>query len=339
MKKSLRMVAAAMAVSTLALNLSNVAAQSWVQRSMNEVKASLMNHDGVYVIQWGDTLGTIAAATGYSVSQLSALNNIADADFILAGSVLYFDEANNTVTYVDRATSEVTEVALAEVALTETTVAEWIAPVTEVVSEVAEWVEPESTESPVSTEVVTEEATEEITEVVTEMPLAIEATVTQLETETVTEWVEPVIEEESQAPIVTEAIVEEVSETVTELVTEEVTEEITEAVVEAPLASTAGMTPLDAFHAITSAKGLSTTEIEQWHAIITRESNWNPTIANPYSGAYGLPQALPGNKMASHGADWETNPYTQLSWMYDYMIGRYGSIQGAFDHSSIKGWY
>ena len=52
---------------------------------------------------------------------------------------------------------------------------------------------------------------------------------------------------------------------------------------------------------------------------------------NP-SGAYGLPQALPGGKMASAGADWATNYQTQLRWFWNYCNGRYGSIQGAYNH-------
>src|SRR5262252_1707798 len=49
-------------------------------------------------------------------------------------------------------------------------------------------------------------------------------------------------------------------------------------------------------------------------AIFTRESGWNVYAQNPYSGAYGIPQALPGSKMASAGADWATNADTQVRW-------------------------
>lgn len=66
--------------------------------------------------------------------------------------------------------------------------------------------------------------------------------------------------------------------------------------------------------------------------LVSKESGWNPCIINGgtincnYSGgkAYGLPQALPGNKMASAGADWKTNPVTQLKWMNSYVNARYG---------------
>nr|WP_078849696.1 transglycosylase SLT domain-containing protein [Streptomyces sp. NRRL F-5126] len=59
--------------------------------------------------------------------------------------------------------------------------------------------------------------------------------------------------------------------------------------------------------------------------IVTHESGWNYTATNPSSGAYGLVQALPGSKMASAGADWRTNPATQVKWGLNYMNSRYGS--------------
>lgn len=95
----------------------------------------------------------------------------------------------------------------------------------------------------------------------------------------------------------------------------------------------------DAFYQIASEKGLSESEINGWSSIINRESGWSVYAQNPYSGAYGLGQALPGSKMASYGSDWQSNPYTQLSWMYDYMVGRYGSIQGAVDFWNANHWY
>ncbi len=55
------------------------------------------------------------------------------------------------------------------------------------------------------------------------------------------------------------------------------------------------------------------------------ESGWNWAAANPYSGAYGIPQALPGTKMASAGSDWLTNPATQIAWGLGYIKGRYGT--------------
>lgn len=72
--------------------------------------------------------------------------------------------------------------------------------------------------------------------------------------------------------------------------------------------------------------------------IISRESGWRYNAQNP-SGAYGLPQALPGSKMASAGADWQTNPITQLKWFYSYCKGRYGSVQGAYEFWQANHWY
>ena len=73
--------------------------------------------------------------------------------------------------------------------------------------------------------------------------------------------------------------------------------------------------------------------------LIQRESGCNPFADNPTSDAYGIPQALPGSKMASHGADWATNPVTQLKWMQSYVMGRYGSWANAVSHSYSVGWY
>ena len=76
--------------------------------------------------------------------------------------------------------------------------------------------------------------------------------------------------------------------------------------------------------------------------IIDRESagTWSPTVYNySGSGAYGLPQALPGSKMASAGADWRTNPKTQIRWMQGYVNGRYGGSCGALAFHNANGWY
>ncbi|MFI6863866.1 transglycosylase SLT domain-containing protein [Streptomyces sp. NPDC050421] len=64
--------------------------------------------------------------------------------------------------------------------------------------------------------------------------------------------------------------------------------------------------------------------------IVDHESTWNYRATNPSSGAYGLVQAYPGSKMASAGADWQTNPATQIKWGLSYMNGRYGSPCGAW---------
>ena len=74
-------------------------------------------------------------------------------------------------------------------------------------------------------------------------------------------------------------------------------------------------------------------------SLFNRESHWNVYAGNPVSGAYGIPQALPGTKMASVGADWQTNPRTQIIWGLNYIAARYGTPCAAWGHSQAKGWY
>jgi hypothetical protein len=71
----------------------------------------------------------------------------------------------------------------------------------------------------------------------------------------------------------------------------------------------------------------------------TRESGFSQTAKNPSSGAYGIPQSLPASKMASAGADYLTNPRTQIKWGLGYIHGRYGSPSGAWAHEQSHGWY
>ena len=75
--------------------------------------------------------------------------------------------------------------------------------------------------------------------------------------------------------------------------------------------------------------GIPESEWSDYDYIISHESNWNPHAVNPTSGSYGLPQALPANKMLSAGADWRTNPVTQLRWQHQYINDRYGSAKNA----------
>ena len=94
-----------------------------------------------------------------------------------------------------------------------------------------------------------------------------------------------------------------------------------------------------AFEQIVADYGIGASEKAMWEYIINRESGFNHYATNTSSGAYGLPQSLPGSKMASAGADWQTNPYTQLKWMYGYMTSRYGSIAGAYNFWQANHWY
>jgi hypothetical protein len=72
--------------------------------------------------------------------------------------------------------------------------------------------------------------------------------------------------------------------------------------------------------------------------IFSNESGWNPLAENA-SGAYGIPQALPGSKMASAGPDWQTNATTQISWGIGYMKSTYGSPCSAWAFWQANGWY
>lgn len=74
-------------------------------------------------------------------------------------------------------------------------------------------------------------------------------------------------------------------------------------------------------------------------ALWNRESGWRVNAFNRSSGAYGIPQALPGSKMGSAGADWETSAATQITWGLGYIGGRYGTPCGAWSHSQSTGWY
>lgn len=87
------------------------------------------------------------------------------------------------------------------------------------------------------------------------------------------------------------------------------------------------------------AKGWSETEFQCLNSLWTKESGWNHQASNGSSGAYGIPQSLPGSKMASAGSDWQTNPATQIDWGISYVEGRYGTPCGAWGAFQSKGWY
>jgi hypothetical protein len=85
--------------------------------------------------------------------------------------------------------------------------------------------------------------------------------------------------------------------------------------------------------------GFSESQFGCLDSLWERESHWNVYADNPSSSAYGIPQALPGSKMSSAGADWATNPVTQIRWGLGYIEDRYGSPCGAWSHSQGHGWY
>ncbi|MFT4214617.1 MAG: lytic transglycosylase domain-containing protein [Microbacterium sp.] len=87
------------------------------------------------------------------------------------------------------------------------------------------------------------------------------------------------------------------------------------------------------------ARGWDDSEYACLVALWKKESGWRVNAYNSSSGAYGIPQALPGSKMASAGSDWETNPATQIKWGLGYISGRYDTPCGAWSHSQSSGWY
>ncbi|MDM4762882.1 lytic transglycosylase domain-containing protein [Galbitalea sp. SE-J8] len=74
-------------------------------------------------------------------------------------------------------------------------------------------------------------------------------------------------------------------------------------------------------------------------ALWNRESHWNVYASNGGSGAYGIPQAVPGSKMGSVGSNWRTSATTQITWGLGYIAGRYGTPCAAWAHSQNSGWY
>lgn len=102
------------------------------------------------------------------------------------------------------------------------------------------------------------------------------------------------------------------------------------------------MSPSEARSAARGAIGRYGWGDDQFSCLVSlwnRESGWRADAYNAGSGAYGIPQALPGEKMASAGLDWRTNAATQISWGLSYIGSRYGSPCSAWDHSQRMGWY
>lgn len=85
--------------------------------------------------------------------------------------------------------------------------------------------------------------------------------------------------------------------------------------------------------------GWSSSEFSCLQPLWNRESGWNYQAFNSGSGAFGIPQALPGSKMAAAGADWQTNPATQIKWGMGYIKSTYGTPCGAWSHEQAYGWY
>lgn len=81
---------------------------------------------------------------------------------------------------------------------------------------------------------------------------------------------------------------------------------------------------------------------KEWEDLLwlwNRESGWRWNAENPSSHAYGIPQALPGNKMSSAGANWHEDAAIQISWGLSYIKSKYKTPSGAVKHSREIGWY
>ncbi|MDX2699197.1 transglycosylase SLT domain-containing protein [Streptomyces ipomoeae] len=117
-----------------------------------------------------------------------------------------------------------------------------------------------------------------------------------------------------------------------------------EAEKKASAAGSLGDVPIQGSYSIAEIQAMAKSVVasDQWTCfsnIVDHESDWNYKAVNPSSGAYGLFQALPGSKMSSAGADWQTNPATQIKWGLNYMESRYGSPCGAWSFWQAHNWY
>ncbi|WP_336245485.1 transglycosylase SLT domain-containing protein [Nonomuraea sp. SYSU D8015] len=91
--------------------------------------------------------------------------------------------------------------------------------------------------------------------------------------------------------------------------------------------------------ALVAARGWNKAQFRCLEKLWHRESGWNHRAGNRFSGAYGIPQALPARKMASAGSDWRTNPRTQIKWGLKYIKQRYGTPCRAWAHFQSHRWY
>jgi hypothetical protein len=117
-----------------------------------------------------------------------------------------------------------------------------------------------------------------------------------------------------------------------------VTRKIVVVVPKAPVASVPAGEAQQIAYAMLQARGMGDDQFSCLVSLWNRESHWSTTAGNA-SGAYGIPQALPGSKMSSAGADWQTSASTQITWGLGYITGRYGTPCGAWAHSEASNWY
>jgi len=97
--------------------------------------------------------------------------------------------------------------------------------------------------------------------------------------------------------------------------------------------------PQQIAQAMLGSFGWSASQFSCLDPLWAHESGWSVTAYNAGSGAYGIPQALPGSRMASAGPDWQSSAATQITWGLEYIRDTYGSPCGAWDHEQATGWY
>ena len=97
--------------------------------------------------------------------------------------------------------------------------------------------------------------------------------------------------------------------------------------------------PRQIAQALLSEFGFGQDQFSCLDSLYKSESGWRIDADNPSSSAYGIPQALPGSKMSSAGADWATNPVTQIRWGLGYIQDRYGSPCSAWSFKQGNNWY
>jgi len=107
----------------------------------------------------------------------------------------------------------------------------------------------------------------------------------------------------------------------------------------ASVAPAASGSPRQIAQAMLGSFGWPASEFSCLDPLWAHESGWSVSAYNAGSGAFGIPQALPGAKMASAGPDWQTNPATQIRWGLEYIRSTYGSPCAAWSHAQATGWY
>ena len=106
-----------------------------------------------------------------------------------------------------------------------------------------------------------------------------------------------------------------------------------------PAKRAAARSPQRIAEAMLASFGWSSGQFSCLDPLWAHESGWSVAAYNAGSGAYGIPQALPGSRMASAGPDWQTNAATQIRWGLTYIEDTYGSPCAAWDHEQATGWY